>query len=468
MVAGNRFAQAPRPERPGPRGSARRGAERFVELRARWQELNREERPVAPAQTGRNAAADLFEQVRQAHAERRDGTAISLCNQILALDPDHHEALVYLAFATQRSGRLDLALPLYERLQRSQPENPTWAQWTVNLRSRLERSKPVAARIDREPAPVKEAVEVATAADESQLIDAFAWVEPRSAPVLSWASFSGEFLQVHWQKLILCLAVLLIVVSSNILAYHIWGPELWSPIGKSALALVYTATFACFGRRPDALGGRSRRPDDADHDAHCRAGQLHARRPDAPAPRLERLQPEPPRLRRHRALPLDPRSCVGPGLETRRRIPLDGSVRSERSECDDRARGWLRLGTHHARAPGPGLPRVGLLAQHPVLRGNRGRTARLRLRRARGADAGFRVRRDSDRFVYSPADAPVLLCRTGDVPGHRVRPHGALSRQGGRRSALGPDGSVRGARARGAGLRARVVAATAAVSDPQR
>src|SRR5437667_12672143 len=66
-------------------------------------------------------------------------------------------------------------------------------------------------------------------------------------PDQSEASIAGEFLQEHWQKLILCLAVLLIVVSSTVGAHHLLGPLLWSPEGKSILALVYTLTFALFG-----------------------------------------------------------------------------------------------------------------------------------------------------------------------------------------------------------------------------
>ncbi len=58
---------------------------------------------------------------------------------------------------------------------------------------------------------------------------------------------AGEFLQDQWQKLILCMAVLLIVVSSNVGAYQLLGPKLWSPLGKCVLALVYTATFAGLG-----------------------------------------------------------------------------------------------------------------------------------------------------------------------------------------------------------------------------
>src|SRR5262249_57042993 len=66
-------------------------------------------------------------------------------------------------------------------------------------------------------------------------------------PPLSWSSIAGEFLQEHWQKLILCLAVLLIVVSSTVGAHLLLGPLLWSPVGKCALALVWTMMFAALG-----------------------------------------------------------------------------------------------------------------------------------------------------------------------------------------------------------------------------
>src|SRR5438309_7851525 len=66
-------------------------------------------------------------------------------------------------------------------------------------------------------------------------------------PDQSEASIAGEFLKDHWQKLILCLAVLLIVVSSTVGAHHLLGPLLWSPEGKCILALVYTLLFAAFG-----------------------------------------------------------------------------------------------------------------------------------------------------------------------------------------------------------------------------
>src|SRR5947207_2109581 len=66
-------------------------------------------------------------------------------------------------------------------------------------------------------------------------------------PDQSGASIAGEFLKDHWQKLILCLGVLLIVVSSTVGAHHLLGPLLGSPEGKSVLALVYTLVVAAFG-----------------------------------------------------------------------------------------------------------------------------------------------------------------------------------------------------------------------------
>ncbi len=68
-------------------------------------------------------------------------------------------------------------------------------------------------------------------------------------PGFSWKGVAGEFLEEHWQKLILCLAVLLIVVSSTVGAHLLLGPRLWSPVGKCSLALVYTLMFAAFEAR---------------------------------------------------------------------------------------------------------------------------------------------------------------------------------------------------------------------------
>jgi hypothetical protein len=66
-------------------------------------------------------------------------------------------------------------------------------------------------------------------------------------PPISWSSFAGEFLKEHSQELLLCLAVLLIVVSSTVGAHLLLGDLLWSPMGKCTLAMVATLLFAAFG-----------------------------------------------------------------------------------------------------------------------------------------------------------------------------------------------------------------------------
>ena len=60
------------------------------------------------------------------------------------------------------------------------------------------------------------------------------------AKEISWSSFAGEFLKEHSQELLLCLAVLLIVVSSTVGAHLLLGDLLWSPVGKCTLAMVAT------------------------------------------------------------------------------------------------------------------------------------------------------------------------------------------------------------------------------------
>ena len=65
-------------------------------------------------------------------------------------------------------------------------------------------------------------------------------------PPISWSSFAGEFLKEHAQELLLCLAVLLIVVSSTVGAHMLLGDLLWSPVGKCTLAMVGTLLFAAF------------------------------------------------------------------------------------------------------------------------------------------------------------------------------------------------------------------------------
>lgn len=204
---------------------ASEGVDRFPALEAKLADLRRtrEGREAAP----HTAVADeeTLTLARAAVKVGDDATVIALCTPWLERHPDHPEALVMLAFALRRVGRIDEALTLYRRLTVLQPLNRVWPQWIRTLEGQQ----------DHSPAPRR--VESLAAAPTP---------EP-SQPVLSWKSVAGEFLEEHWQKLILCLAVLLIVVSSTVGAHLLLGPRLWSPVGKCSLALVYTLMFAAFG-----------------------------------------------------------------------------------------------------------------------------------------------------------------------------------------------------------------------------
>ena len=70
---------------------------------------------------------------------------------------------------------------------------------------------------------------------------------PTPTPSPRWSEIAGEFLEDHWQKLILSLAVLLIVVSSTVGAALVLGDRLWMAEGKCLLATAYTLMFAGFG-----------------------------------------------------------------------------------------------------------------------------------------------------------------------------------------------------------------------------
>ena len=79
-------------------------------------------------------------------------------------------------------------------------------------------------------------------------------------PERSWSSFTSEFVKEHWQKLILSLAVLLIVVSSTVGAHILLGDLLWSPEGKCTLALAGTLLLAALGTGLERWGaGRAGR-----------------------------------------------------------------------------------------------------------------------------------------------------------------------------------------------------------------
>ncbi|MGA7495179.1 MAG: hypothetical protein WBX00_00455, partial [Isosphaeraceae bacterium] len=95
--------------------------------------------------------------------------------------------------------------------------------------------------------PIRQEPEPVVSGDGAISPDVLSGQHESSPPSLSWSSVGGEFLLEHWQKLILCLAVLLIVVSSTVGAHLLLGEKLWSPLGKCSLAMVATLMFAALG-----------------------------------------------------------------------------------------------------------------------------------------------------------------------------------------------------------------------------
>ncbi len=174
-------------------------------------------------------------QARTALDQRRDRDAIAVCGQILQTRPEQTGALAIAAYAHQRLGEFDEALSFYEMLSRLQPANASWPQWIRHIQLRRNVQRLTGKSVDETDAE-------ADSADGSRSRGV-----ALPPPPLSWSSFAGAFLEEHWQKLILCLAVLLIVVSSTVGAGLVLGPLLWSPLGKCTLALIATALFAAFG-----------------------------------------------------------------------------------------------------------------------------------------------------------------------------------------------------------------------------
>jgi hypothetical protein len=180
-------------------------------------------------------ARDLMA-ARAALLERRPADAVAFCERILARDPGHLEAMVLAIDALERLGRADEAASRIADLMRAHPtEQPVrWAARLARLQARRDK---VAKKPDALP-------ELAGTG------------QPDQTPPLQWRSVVTEFFLEHWQKLILGLALLLIVVSSTVGASILLGERLWSPEGKCLLALAYTLVVASAGSGLGRWGAR--------------------------------------------------------------------------------------------------------------------------------------------------------------------------------------------------------------------
>ena len=154
--------------------------------------------------------------------------AIGLCNEAVERFPDMAAILEQL-----RHQRL-------EQLRREQ------VRQEAEQKRRAELGQQREMRASKQPARKEPEPEFA---GDGTLTPAVLSASPeRRELAISWSSVAGEFLLEHWQKLILCMAVLLIVVSSTVGAHLLLGEKLWSPVGKCSLAMVATLLFAALGK----------------------------------------------------------------------------------------------------------------------------------------------------------------------------------------------------------------------------
>lgn len=195
------------------------------------------------------AASRSLESAREAARTGRYIEVISHCEEYLRAYPTDSGATALLASAHEQLGELEKALDLYRQLQKRQPGHLPWIERAAQIERRLSGAV--------SPTRVPSSCEIVYL-DERDLLPAF---EPSAdhatstpakhssnAPAFSMAAIAGEFVKEHWQKLILCLAVLLIVVSSTVGAHHLLGERLvWSRAGQCVLAVIYTSLIAAFG-----------------------------------------------------------------------------------------------------------------------------------------------------------------------------------------------------------------------------
>ena len=152
-----------------------------------------EEEKIARERTAAIDAAAT--RARFAASQGDHEAAVAACREILELDPQHAEARGLVVRSLAGLGRLDEAEAACAALRRVRPSEA--AGWVQRLR--VLRSQQAA----RTPAkPLKPEV---TWLGDSDLLPASpaATKQVATVPTLKWSAIAGEFLEEHWQKLIL-------------------------------------------------------------------------------------------------------------------------------------------------------------------------------------------------------------------------------------------------------------------------
>ena len=198
------------------------------------------------AQAERRArAAALADGVARARAAISQGghfeTALAAAREVLGYAPLHAEALAISIRSLSALGRLDEAEAALAALRQVRPGEA--ADWATRIRAQRPQEATEARPASVEVLPG----ESDFAADAPRPGKPSVLPLPAWTPTPRWSEIAGEFLEDHWQKLILSLAVLLIVVSSTVGAAVILGDRLWMAEGKCLLATAYTLMFAGFG-----------------------------------------------------------------------------------------------------------------------------------------------------------------------------------------------------------------------------
>jgi tetratricopeptide (TPR) repeat protein len=183
--------------------------------------------------------ADLIGRMRRAGRQGRHADVFALGDALLKLKPDDADALALLAHWHEQLGNIQRATAIYQELRKLEPGRISW-------RSQLARLEGLQAGSGALEDP--EIVFLASHEISAEKPAPNGILTVPAGDRITWRTVAGEFLLEHWQKLILCLAVMLIVVSSTVGAHHLLGEQLlWSRAGQCLLALLYTATFTAFG-----------------------------------------------------------------------------------------------------------------------------------------------------------------------------------------------------------------------------
>ncbi len=194
------------------------------------------------------AAAQAVTRAREAAESGEYEEALATSREVLRLDRRHPGMRAVEVRSLAALGRLDEAEAANAVLRDTRPVEA--AEWAMKLRrlrdaAAIEKTKPAASpeiawRGEREHDGAADTTRAA--------IPPPAIAADVAHPRPGLAAVAAEFLEEHWQKLILALAVLLIVVSSTVGAAMVLGDRLWMAEGKCLLATAYTVLFAAFGR----------------------------------------------------------------------------------------------------------------------------------------------------------------------------------------------------------------------------